>query len=562
MTGFFQGLVCLDCETSHPDFLLESACSNCGSEWLQARYKSKSAKSALQFIRSHPFNLWRYAQFLPPYDDPSKFSRSDGGTPLLKAEQLGGLLGLTNLYIKDERLSSTASFKDRQATLTLSAIQAAGHTEAVVASTGNVAIAFSAQCARAGIRLWAFLTSLVPPEKMHEVALYGTRVIKVTGTYDQAKLLAAQFAKERGYFLERGARSVPAIESMKTIAFEICEQLPAYIKPKETEFLAPDWYIQAVSGGLGPIGVLKGFIEFQEAGLTSRTPRMGIIQTEGCAPMVHAWRADEDVAEPVADPQTFIATLTTGDPGKSYSLLRRMMLETSGGHMESVEDDAAFQAMRLSAETEGISMEPAAGVAFAGLMKLVRNGTINRNDVVVINCSGHAMPAKKTMLRDDWALELDLDDVPPEAPHEGLYAALASIDQSSIRKILIIDDQADARRLLTRVLAAHGDFEIMEAESGAHALALIHADPPDLIVLDLMMPEMDGFMVLDQLKNQVETRSIPVIVVTAKELSNSEIRHLKYRNARLMQKGAFMGDDLIDEVENALAQEESKEALD
>ena len=104
------------------------------------------------------------------------------------------MLGLAHLYIKDERQSPTASFKDRQAAVTVAALKEAGITEAVVASTGNVAMSYAAYCARAGITLWAFLTSLVPSAKMREVAIYGTQVVKVTGTYDQAKQLASEFA--------------------------------------------------------------------------------------------------------------------------------------------------------------------------------------------------------------------------------------------------------------------------------------------------------------------------------------------------------------------------------
>ncbi len=114
---------------------------------------------------------------------------------------LGACLGCPNIFIKDERQGPTGSFKDRQAAVTIAALKEAGINELVVASTGNVAIAYSAYAARAGIRLWAFLTSLVPAEKMREVALYGTQVIKVTGSYDEAKQVAGEFARQRGYFL-------------------------------------------------------------------------------------------------------------------------------------------------------------------------------------------------------------------------------------------------------------------------------------------------------------------------------------------------------------------------
>jgi threonine synthase len=229
---------CLDCGKEERYAPLKLPCPACGSEWREARYDLSTVRRIWQDnLHARPFDLWRYHELLPLSKDPP--TRRIGGTPLYPAPNLAGMLGLKKLFIKDERLNPTGSFKDRQAAVTVKALSEHGIKEAVVCSTGNVAIAFAAACARAGIRLWAFLTSLVPAEKMHEVAIYGTEIIKVTGTYDQAKQLAAQFALSRGLYLDRGARSLPGVESMKTIAFEIAEQL---------EWNAPDWYLQPVSG--------------------------------------------------------------------------------------------------------------------------------------------------------------------------------------------------------------------------------------------------------------------------------------------------------------------------
>jgi threonine synthase len=554
----FSGLRCLDCGEITHGHVLTQVCPHCSSEWLHAEYHLENLELLLNNFKERPFNLWRYSELLPSSNVQPNLKLDEGGTPLVRAESLGAMLGLNELYIKDERQGPTASFKDRQAAVTIAALQSEGRKEAVVCSTGNVAIAYSAQCARAGIRLWAFLTSLVPAEKMHEVAIYGTQIVKVTGTYDQAKQLAAKFAEDRGFFFDRGARNVPSIEAMKTIAFEICEQLPVYIPPQATLLNSPDWYIQSVSGGMGPLGVYKGFQEFRDAGLCSSVPKLGVIQTEGCAPMVRSWKAGKVTADPVTVPRTYITTLTTGDPGRSYTELREIMIEDSGGVMESVSDEEAFRAIHLLAQMEGISMEPAAAVAFAGLLKLVKSGVIQKDQVVVVNCSGHTKPAEKTLLRDDWAQVLDLERIHSEAPQEGLYAALANLDQENIRRVLIVDDQADARRLLRRILAAQGEFLVEEAESGTSALVCAEANPPDLIVLDLMMPEMDGFTLLDRLKSHESTRNVPVIVVTAKELSSSEIGHLKRQNARLMQKGDFLTDDLLEEIDKALKDPDQK----
>ncbi len=219
--------------------------------------------------------------------------------------------GAGTVYIKDERYGPTSSFKDRQAAVAVAAMNENNIREAVIASTGNAAVAYAAACARAGIKLWVFMTSLVPQEKLREAALFGAEVIRVSGNYDQTKQIAAQFAQRRHLLLDRGASSIPARESMKTIAYEIVEQLG---------WRAPDWYIQAVSGGLGPLGVYQGFKEMFDMGLIDKIPKLAVIQAEGCSPMVQAFKAGKDTAEPVI-PDTRIIILSTGDPGKSYTYL-------------------------------------------------------------------------------------------------------------------------------------------------------------------------------------------------------------------------------------------------
>jgi threonine synthase len=479
----------------------------------------------------------------------------EGGTPLVHAASLGMMLGCPHIYIKDERQGPTSSFKDRQAAVGTASLKEHGVTEAVLASTGNVAISYSAYSARAGIKLWAFLTSLVPAEKMREVAVYGTQVVKVTASYDQAKTVAAEFARQRGLCMERGTRTIPSVEAMKTIAFEIVEQITAAFDPEQrpapqlsTPWRVPDWYFQSVSGGMGPLGVLKGFCEFKQMGLTDRIPAIACIQAEGCAPMVRAWKQNLEVAEPVHSPRTHIATLATGDPGRTYTLLHRRMQE-AGGFFESVTDEETFRTIHILAKMEGFSVEPAAAVAFAGLIKAVRAGLIQPSDTIVVNCTGHTMPVEKMILGDGWARSVSMpSQTLAETPEEGILAALRGITAERFPRIAIVDDIPEARRLLRRILQSQGDYTIYEATNGQEAIELAKKELPDLMILDLMMPEVDGFGVLDALKADPDTAHIQVVVVTAKELTPQEKARLRGQIHTLMQKGEFMSDELADEV--------------
>jgi threonine synthase len=548
---------CLDCGNKSQYSLSSPACPNCGCTWREARYDhSDLANRLLADLPTRPFNLWRYHELLPINNPQRDLSLGEGGTPMLRAVNLGLMLGCPNIYIKDERQGPTHSFKDRQAALSMAAYKEAGIKEVVVASTGNVAIAYSAYAARAGIKLWAFLTSLVPAAKMREVALYGTQVIKITGSYDQTKQIAADFARQRGIHLDLGSRSIPCIEGMKTIALESTEQLTAMAGPPEIEaglqpapWRAPDWYFQSVSGGLGPLGVIKGFNELHEIGLTNKVPKMGIIQVEGCAPMVHAWKQDRELAIPVQLSTTLIATLATGDPGRSYTLLRQKMLSASGGVFESVTDAEAFRAVHFLAKMEGLSVEPAAAVAFAGLIKLVRSGVIKPTETIVVNCTGHTTPIERNILGDNWSRDLALPaQAMEENSEEGLLAALSKVGIDRFPRIAVVDDNPDARRLICRILQSQGNFSLFEATNGQEAVDLVHNEHPNLIILDLMMPEMDGFAVMDRIQSDPATAEIPIIVVTAKELTSAEKNRLQGHIQSLMKKGDFLNDDLLDEV--------------
>ncbi len=551
---------CLDCGHAAPFIPSSMHCPQCNSQWREAEYDiAEAAKTFPSELKDRPFDLWRYRELLPIRNPNPTLRLGEGGTPLIQAANLGNMLGLPNLFIKDERQGPTSSFKDRQAAVTIAALKEGGITEMVAASTGNVAIALSAYAARAGIKLWAFVTSLVPGVKMREIALYGSQVVKITGSYDQAKQVAAEFARQRGLYQDMGARTVTAVEAMKTIAFEIAEQFTMHVgAPSNTagqtlKWRTPDWYIQAVSGGMGPLGVYKGFRELKQLGLIERIPAIVPIQAEGCAPMVDGWKRGLEKAEPVLSPNTRIETLATGDPGRTYTMLRKQVIETNGV-FESVADEDAFRAMHVLAKLEGISAEPAAGAAFAGLFKLVRAGVIKPTDTVVVNCTGHTLPAEQFLFGENWTRDVDFREEVTQAdtPQEGLLSALNNVTPNRFSRVAVVDDSNEARRLIRRILQSQGDFEIFEATNGREAIELVNKEHPDIVILDLMMPEVDGFAVLDALRSKPETANIPVIVATAKELTVNEKSRLQGQIQSLMQKGDFLNDEFLDEVRSLI----------
>lgn len=529
-----------------------TGCPRCGEQIIEARYDVGHIHPAewRQEFAKRPVGLWRYREMLPIYDAENIVSLTEGGTPLIKSENLAANLGLKNLYIKDERQGPTRSFKDRQATVAVSAMQELGIREVVVASTGNVAISYAAYCARAGIKLWAFFPALTPNEKIREAAVYGAKVIKTTGNYDQTKALAASFAKAKGIFLDKGVKSVAAMEGMKTIAYEIAEQLGNELE-SGARWRSPDWFLQGVSGGLGPVGVGKGFREMVNFGFVDKMPALGLIQSTGCAPMVHAWENNQRVATPVEQIDTVIVTLATGNPGRAYEMLYDYVTEYGGDFIDA-SDEEAFNAIRIVAGLDGMSVEPAVGVTFAGLIKMVRRGIIKPDDVVVVNCSGHTLPVETQILGEHWehVVELEARSQTSIVPEESLVNAMQTMEtkEDDLRQIVVIEDNNDAARLISRILGARGNYNVQIANDGEAGLALIRQTHPDLVITDLMMPGVDGFTVIDTMKSDAKLNHIPVVVITAKELTVRERERLSGQIDMILQKGSFIDEDFVDSL--------------
>jgi threonine synthase len=563
-TTYLTEIVCLECarRVDYQGDHFPEKCPHCASGWLDARYDyAEVAALWPRVVRDREHSLWRYNELLPIHEPDPEITLGEGYTPLSRLLQYEKLYNHPHIYVKDERFQPTNSFKDRQAALSVTHMRRRGITECVLASTGNAAVAYAAYCARAGIKLWLFLTSLAPSEKMREVALYGAEVVKVSGTYDETKHVAAEFAARKGIYMDKGARTVPSKESMKTLAFEIAEQLGLKLHPDDpTRWAAPDWYIQAVSGGIGPLGVWKGFSELYTMGLIDKMPRLAIVQAAGCSPMVKAFEADQPKATAVI-PKTLIQVLATGDPGHAYTLLYEAA-KSNGGTMLAIEDGETFSAMRHLASRAGISVEPATAVAFAGLEKMLTERIIAPGEVVVVNCSGHTLPAESHILGDQYdkyILSLELEKAQgAEAPvkgvgrrEEGLGAALENLDEQ-VTTIVIIDDNPNDRRLIRRLLQSYKNYRVYEAQNGVDGIQVVRDRKPDLVVTDLTMPEMDGFSLLETLKNDPETANIPVVVVSAKSLTEQDHRILDTYSESVWLKGGFETRQLVDHVVNTL----------
>jgi threonine synthase len=295
--------------------------------------------------------------------------------------------------------------------------------------------------------------------------------------------------------------------------------------------------------------VYQGFKEMYAMGLINKIPKLAIIQAEGCAPMVNAFKAGKDVADPVV-PDTRIIILSTGDPGKTYTYLWNLT-QQYGGVMESVSDLEAYNAMKSLAKSEGMAVEPATAVAFAGFEKLSKNGKIGKDELVVINCTGHTFPVEKHVLGEQWAVDVHLSKDQSPAPREGLQAALENLDETTTT-VLLVDDNEDDALLIRRLLEGKKNYRMYHAKDGWEGLSIARQKLPDLIVSDLTMPGIDGFGLVEELKLDPRTKDIPVVVVSAKDITAEERKRLNGHIEAVYQKGSLPTRKFVDQVINVI----------
>jgi threonine synthase len=331
-------------------------------------------------IVSGPDTIWRYASLLPT-DRGDAVDLGAGFTPLVRADRLAAELGLGELWIKNDTLNPTNSFKDRVSCVALSKALEFGVKAAACASTGNLANSVAAHAAHAGLRSFVFIPADLEQGKVVTTAIYGGNVVAIEGNYDDVNRLCAELAGTYHWaFVNVNVRPYYA-EGSKTLAFETAEQLG---------WTVPDHVVIPVASGSLLTKIRKGFDELFTVGLVDEEPHVRIsgAQAEGCAPVASAWIEGSDTIKPVK-PDTIAKSIAIGNPADGYFALDAVR-QTDGG-LASVTDDEIVDGIRLLARTEGIFAETAGGVTVASLEQLVAKGIVRSDECVVIYVTGHGL---------------------------------------------------------------------------------------------------------------------------------------------------------------------------
>jgi len=325
-------------------------------------------------------SIWRYREFLPLQGAP-RYSLDTGLTPLFEVPALARKLGVARAWLKNDSVSHpTLSFKDRVVAVAINAAQALGLDTIACASTGNLANAVAAHAARAGLRAWVFIPHDLEPAKVVASAIYGPRLVRVRGTYDDVNRLCTQAAERFNWgIVNVNLRSYYG-EGSKTIAFEIAEQLG---------WRLPTAVVAPMAGGSLVTKLRKGFGEFLECGLVAgRTPRLFGTQAAGCAPIVRLVQENTEVLQPVI-PNTIARSLAIGSPADG--LFASRAIRETGGWAAAVTDAELSYGIRVLAETTGVFAETAGGVTVAGALALAASGHLRPDDEVVLCITGNGL---------------------------------------------------------------------------------------------------------------------------------------------------------------------------
>lgn len=381
--SFELGLRCRDCGKTFPTQPL-AGCDECFAP-LEVYYDLEAIGRAVTpaQIAQRPFQMWRYREFLPVPTEGEAAAHQRlpvGGTPLLKADRLARVLGVRELYIKNDAVNfPTLSFKDRVVAVALSKAREFGYKTVACSSTGNLANAVAAQSAALGFEAYLFTPADLENAKIANSLVYGAKLVKFKGNYDQVNRLSTEIAQKYPWGIVNVNLRPYYAEGSKTVGFEIAEQLG---------WRLPGAVVCPMAGGSLIGKISRAFDELRTLGWAQGGTRICGAQATGCSPIAKAVQAGTSDIEPQR-PNTIARSLAIGNPADGFYASR--MIRGTGGYAEDVSDPEIIEAMQLLASTEGVFAETAGGVTLACARKLIDQNRIDREQSIVLVITGNGL---------------------------------------------------------------------------------------------------------------------------------------------------------------------------
>ena len=387
MSQRILALRCRACGNTTP-IAATHACDRCfGPLEVAYDYAEIGRRVSRTSIEAGPASIWRYRDLLPVEDELEPITLGEGWSPLIRARNLGDLLGLRNLYLKNDTQNPTNSFKDRVVSVAASWARGHGFDTLACASTGNLANAVAAYAAHAAMRAVIIIPADLEAAKISTTAVFRPTLVRVNGTYDDANRLGSELADEVPWaFCNINVRPFYS-EGSKTLTYETVEQLG---------WRLPDEIVIPIASGSQFVKAEKAIRELVDLGLVDGPPhtRLTGAQASGCAPVADAFTGNHPVI-PVRRPDTVARSLAIGSPSDGEDVIRAA--RKSGGVVESVSDEEILDAVELLARTEGVFAETAGGVTVAVLRRLAEAGRWKGDEVVVAYITGHGLKTAESL---------------------------------------------------------------------------------------------------------------------------------------------------------------------
>ncbi|MFK5883389.1 MAG: threonine synthase [Candidatus Izemoplasma sp.] len=379
---YVKNYECTLCHTTYDKEEDIYTCKSCGEKGiLDINYDYEELKKVVNkeyFKNNKDMTMWRYKLLMSIEDKDYSDTLKVGWTPLYKSTNLKNILGLKELYVKDEGLNPTASLKDRASAVACVKAIEQGAKIISCSSTGNAASSLAGNAARMGLKTVIFVPKRAPKGKLSQLLVYGADVISVDGDYKDTFNLSKAAIDHYGWYNRNAAINPHLVEGKKTVALEIAEQL---------DFKVTDWVSVSVGDGCTIGGVYKGFFDLYSLGLIDRIPKILGVQSDGCSPFFTAFKEECPLQE--ADENTIADSIAVGIPRNPEKAFKAV--DKSGGTWITVSDGEILEAMKTLGSNEGIFGEPAGVAGFAGIINAMKLGIIKKTDTVTVIVTGNGL---------------------------------------------------------------------------------------------------------------------------------------------------------------------------
>lgn len=382
MKSFLDHLECTSCsgtfDADHP----HQTCPDCGKV-LYPKYDLEGARTTFrkESLGARPHSMWRYREMLPVRNDANIVTLGEGMTPLLETNRLAAAIGSKNLYIKDEGINPSASFKSRGMSAAVSRAKELGFTKLSVPTAGNAGGALAIYAAAANMEAHIVLPKDAQASNLKEASISNARLTLIDGLIGDAGKISRAMAAEQGLFDLSTLKEPYRLEGKKTMGYEIAEQFGWQV---------PDAIVYPTGGGTGIVGIWKAFEELESLGwIDNKRPRMFCVQAENCAPIVKAFHEGSETAKPWNNAQTMASGLRVPSAIADYLILR--ILRESHGGAVTVSDAEMLAGIKQVATLEGVFMCPEGAATAVGAQKLLSDGTLSPQDRVVLLNTGSGL---------------------------------------------------------------------------------------------------------------------------------------------------------------------------